>query len=86
MAKFIDQGAKIIILVLRIYQACVSPWLGQCCRFYPSCSTYAVDAIRSRGVVMGCCLTLNRLLRCHPWHQGGIDLVPEKIHYVNHGN
>lgn len=67
---------------LKAYQYLISPLLGNCCRFSPSCSHYAIDALKIHGVLRGCYLTFKRLLRCHPWCQGGIDLVPEKIPHV----
>lgn len=59
------------------YRWLVRPWLGQHCRFYPSCSEYALEALKRHGGLRGGWLSLRRLLRCHPWHEGGIDLVPE---------
>jgi putative membrane protein insertion efficiency factor len=67
---------RALIGLLHLYKLCISPLLGPRCRFYPSCSSYAIEAIRSRGVCMGCWLTVKRLLRCHPWHPGGYDPVP----------
>jgi putative membrane protein insertion efficiency factor len=61
---------------IRAYRAVVSPLLGPRCRFAPSCSAYAVEAIESRGVVVGLWLAVRRLVRCHPWHPGGYDPVP----------
>lgn len=66
------------LFIIRIYQYLLSPLLGQCCRFYPSCSTYTVDAIKQHKFLYGCFLSLKRILRCHPWCQGGFDPVPEK--------
>lgn len=66
-----------LLLLLRAYQLMVSPLLGQNCRFYPSCSNYALQAIRSHGSGKGSLLALKRLCKCHPWHPGGVDLVPE---------
>jgi len=63
--------------LIRGYQLCVSPWLGPRCRFYPSCSHYALEAVRTHGSLQGSYLALRRLLRCHPWHPGGYDPVPE---------
>lgn len=63
--------------VIRIYQVYISPVLGQHCRFYPSCSVYARTAIVRHGVMRGGLLAVKRLLRCHPLHPGGVDLVPE---------
>lgn len=64
--------------LIRLYQVAISPWLGKNCRFYPSCSCYTHEAISIhgpwRGLVMGIC----RIGKCHPWHPGGIDLVPPK--------
>ncbi|HTU83864.1 MAG TPA: membrane protein insertion efficiency factor YidD [Candidatus Acidoferrales bacterium] len=67
------------ILPIRLYQLLISPLLPPACRFYPSCSRYAVDAIQTHGVVRGAWLALCRLARCHPWHPGGVDLVPEPL-------
>jgi putative membrane protein insertion efficiency factor len=66
----------VICSVIRLYQLCLSPWLGSHCRFYPSCSQYALDAVREHGSVRGSALALGRLLRCHPFHPGGYDPVP----------
>lgn len=68
---------KILIFVIRSYQYLISPWLGNHCRYYPSCSHYAVTALRTHGVARGGWLALRRLSRCHPWHEGGFDPVPE---------
>jgi uncharacterized protein len=62
--------------LIRLYQWTVSPLLGTTCRFYPSCSHYALEAIERFGVLRGGWLTLRRLGRCHPWHPGGLDPVP----------
>ena len=64
--------------LIHIYQLMISPLLGQRCRFHPTCSEYAKQAIASRGVVLGAWLSLCRLARCHPWHEGGFDPVPRK--------
>lgn len=63
---------------LRGYQLGISPFLGQRCRFYPSCSSYAIEALGAYGVVRGGMLTARRLCKCHPWHPGGVDPVPQK--------
>lgn len=62
--------------VLRLYRVIVSPLYGQTCRFYPSCSAYALEAVETHGVVRGGWLAGSRLLRCHPWNPGGVDPVP----------
>lgn len=67
-----------LILLLRAYRYAISPFLGQHCRYYPSCSEYAETAVNRFGPVRGGWLSIKRLSRCHPWHAGGIDLVPER--------
>jgi hypothetical protein len=69
---------KILTLLIRGYQLFISPWLGSHCRFYPSCSEYTLIAIQTHGAFYGLILGLKRILRCHPWHPGGYDPVPEK--------
>jgi len=66
----------ILIGLIRLYQRLVSPLLPPACRFYPTCSHYAVDAIRERGVIAGAWLAIRRFARCHPWNPGGVDFVP----------
>jgi len=70
---------RVLIFFLRIYQYLISPLLGPRCRFHPSCSHYAVEAIQRHGAARGGLLALRRLSRCHPWHPGGIDPVPPKL-------
>jgi uncharacterized protein len=65
------------VALIRLYQWTVSPLLGPRCRFYPSCSQYALEAIRRFGVLRGGWLAMVRLGRCHPWQPGGFDPVPE---------
>jgi len=67
---------KLFLLLLRGYKLGISPFLGQNCRFYPSCSDYAAEAIREYGAVKGSALAARRLCKCHPWHPGGFDPVP----------
>jgi len=69
---------KALILLLQAYRVAISPLLGQRCRFYPSCSEYAIEAIERHGSLRGSWLTLRRLSRCHPLHPGGCDPVPER--------
>ena len=72
-------------LFIRAYQLVVSPFLGNHCRFYPSCSQYAIDAIGRFGLLRGGFMALRRLSRCHPWHAGGIDPVPDLPKPCDHG-
>lgn len=66
----------LLIAVIKAYRYGISPLLGAHCRFHPSCSAYAQEALQRHGVVSGSWLTLRRLLRCHPWNAGGYDPVP----------
>ena len=68
-------GRKACIGLIRIYQVFLSPFLGRCCRFYPTCSAYTVDAIEMHGVIKGVYLGVRRILKCHPFHSGGYDPV-----------
>ncbi|RJQ52712.1 MAG: membrane protein insertion efficiency factor YidD [Desulfobacteraceae bacterium] len=67
---------KLVFILLRTYQIALSPFLGPACRFYPTCSEYAYQAVAAHGVSRGLRLALRRLLRCHPFHPGGVDPVP----------
>jgi putative membrane protein insertion efficiency factor len=68
--------AEALILLIRGYQRLISPLLPRVCRFVPSCSEYAAQAIRAHGPVRGVWLAVRRLSRCHPFHPGGFDPVP----------
>jgi putative membrane protein insertion efficiency factor len=70
--------ARLLTVLVRGYQLVVSPWFVPRCRFYPSCSTYAVTALRRHGALKGSWLAARRLLRCHPWNPGGVDHVPPR--------
>lgn len=67
---------RVAVAAVRFYQQALSPWLGGQCRFYPSCSCYAIEAIEQHGCLRGGALTLRRILKCHPLHPGGVDVVP----------
>jgi len=66
----------IVIFLIRFYQACISPVIGNCCRYTPSCSQYMLLALKKYGFFKGTYLGIRRLLRCHPFHPGGYDPVP----------
>jgi putative membrane protein insertion efficiency factor len=66
---------KFVLFLIRLYQKAVSPYLRPSCRYYPSCSAYAYEAVQKYGVIKGSCLALKRILRCHPLHKGGYDPV-----------
>ncbi len=68
--------AGVLIGLVRFYQAAISPWLPAACRYTPTCSAYAVDALRGHGALRGTWLTVRRILRCHPWGGFGYDPVP----------
>ena len=74
---------RILIFLISCYKAVLSPFMGNNCRFYPSCSSYAIEAIESHGAIKGSYLALKRLSKCHPWHEGGIDPVPSCTHSHN---
>jgi putative membrane protein insertion efficiency factor len=67
---------KLVVAMLRLYRLALSPVLGSHCRFHPSCSAYAIEAIETHGTLHGIALAARRLSRCHPWHAGGYDPVP----------
>ncbi|MDR1567034.1 MAG: membrane protein insertion efficiency factor YidD [Treponema sp.] len=68
---------RLVLLILRFYQSAVSPFFPPCCRYTPTCSAYAYEAVERYGCVRGLFLAFRRLLRCHPFHAGGYDPVPE---------
>ena len=78
--KHIGNDMKRIILgILTIYKKMISPFLPPSCRYYPTCSDYCREAVERFGVLRGLNLGIKRLLRCHPWHPGGYDPVPEHL-------
>lgn len=74
----------LLVKLIRGYQYLISPLLGQHCRFYPSCSSYAIEALQKHGVLKGSLLAVRRLSRCHPFHAGGVDLVPPNDKHMVH--
>lgn len=70
-----NASVKVFILPIKLYKRLISPYIGQVCRFYPSCSDYAIEAFEKHGAAKGFMMTLSRLCRCHPFNEGGIDLV-----------
>jgi hypothetical protein len=68
-----------LIAIIKFYKYFISPLLGDRCRFYPSCSSYSLEALQLHGAIIGSYLSLKRLLKCHPFHEGGVDPVPEKF-------
>ena len=80
---------SLLLLLLRTYQLTLSPLLGPKCRFYPSCSHYAAEAIGEHGAFRGSVLAAKRVCKCHPWHDGGFDPVPpgkSKRHEAQYGS
>ncbi len=71
--------SRAVILLILFYQKCISPFLGAHCRFYPTCSEYALTVYREWGFLRGTVLTFKRLIKCGPWTSGGYDPPPEKI-------
>ncbi|MBR5782333.1 MAG: membrane protein insertion efficiency factor YidD [Bacteroidales bacterium] len=68
--------AKFLILLIRIYQLTLSPFIGRNCRYTPSCSNYGIEAIKKYGAIKGGWLTIKRILSCNPWGGSGYDPVP----------
>ncbi|HMP89773.1 MAG TPA: membrane protein insertion efficiency factor YidD [Kiritimatiellia bacterium] len=77
-------GSRFGVLMIRAYQVTLSAWLGGRCRFYPSCSEYAIEAFQAHGWWKGLWLAIRRLCRCHPFNAGGVDLVPPKTCACEH--
>lgn len=69
---------SVILLFIIFYKKTISPWLPAGCRFYPTCSMYLYQAIKKHGILKGMKYGVKRLLRCHPFHEGGYDPVPEE--------
>lgn len=67
---------RLLVIFIKFYQYVISPLTGNNCRYYPTCSAYAIEALEKYGSLKGTYLTAKRLLRCHPFHAGGFDPVP----------
>lgn len=78
--------AGFLLCLILFYKKCISPLLPPCCRFTPTCSSYAIEAIQVHGVWYGCWLTLKRIARCHPWGGHGYDPVPPKCAKTGNSN
>ena len=76
MSRLADVPRRLLALLIRGYQRTLSPLLPQSCRFHPSCSQYALEAVGRHGALKGTWLAVRRLARCHPFHPGGFDPVP----------
>lgn len=83
IAKISTFLAFILILPIKIYRKIISPMLGSNCRYYPTCSQYAIDALKTHGPIKGLLLGIWRILRCNPFGKGGIDKVPPKGKWKN---
>jgi uncharacterized protein len=74
----------ILIGLIKFYRSAISPYTPSTCRFYPTCSQYGLEAVRRFGAIKGGYLTIKRITKCHPFHTGGVDLVPEKKNKNKH--
>jgi uncharacterized protein len=72
-------GEGALVALIKGYRYGIRPMLGQRCRFYPSCSEYTLEAVQTHGAAKGAFLGAKRIIKCHPWHAGGVDLVPERV-------
>jgi putative membrane protein insertion efficiency factor len=71
----VKMAKRLVLMLIKAYQL-ARICRPACCRFYPSCSDYSLQAIENHGLINGFALTVKRLLKCHPWHEGGIDVIP----------
>ena len=86
MFKLIHKAIiALLILPIRVYQLAISPYLPPSCRHVPTCSQYAIEALRRHGIFRGSILAISRLLRCHPWGSSGFDPVPDEIKRIKIG-
>ena len=79
MVKISNCVEKVIVYLIKGYRLLISPVMLCQCRFTPSCSVYIMTAVKRFGVLNGLCLGGKRILRCHPWHEGGVDYVPDTV-------
>lgn len=80
--------ASFLLMMITVYQRFISPWIAPRCRFYPTCSSYGLEAVKLHGGYRGGILTIKRIARCHPWGGYGIDFVPKPLyryhyHYID---
>jgi len=85
-AKSVNPAARVLLFAIRVYQMFFSAWMPSACKFYPSCSQYAADAVQLHGARHGSWLALRRLARCHPFTRGGVDMVPDAVECARDGN
>tara|TARA_A100001388_G_C28673529_1_gene452794 strand:- start:198 stop:464 length:267 start_codon:yes stop_codon:yes gene_type:complete len=76
-------SVRILLFLINIYKVLISPYLGQNCRYHPTCSTYAKEALQIHGLKKGIALSLKRISKCHPFGGSGVDLVPERDELKN---
>ena len=69
---------SLLIFIIRLYQQLISPYIGLNCRYLPSCSQYSIEALKTHGLFNGFYMSINRILRCHPWGNSGHDPIPNK--------
>lgn len=86
MSRAASPLAVALAALVHAYRWLIAPMLGPRCRFYPSCSAYALEALEQHGAIRGAWLAARRLLRCHPWHPGGYDPVPDAAALGAHGH
>ncbi len=79
LQRLVRLPARTATALLLVYRYAISPLIGPRCRFYPSCSAYGIEALGRFGFLRGSWLTVRRLVRCHPWHEGGVDLLPDRF-------
>lgn len=78
LRKVVSNMKYIFIGLVRFYQLAISPYTPATCRFYPTCSSYSLEAFKRFGAIKGLYLSIKRISKCHPFHPGGVDYVPEK--------